>query len=96
MNTVGEGGGGHASRGRGGPSPAPGYYADFLVVDFFESDGLLPESDFVELFESDDFESDDLDSEDFDSELFESDEVLDEEVSDFSALRRDDDGLSVR
>ena len=85
-----------APREVGGSSPAPGCYADFLVLDFFDSGFLLPESDFVELPESDDLESEDFESDDFDSEVFESEDEFDEELSDFSALRRDDDGLSVR
>ncbi len=99
MNTVGEGGGGHASRGWcGGSSPARQCYADFLVLDFFASDFLLLDSDVVELPESDDFDPEDFESEDFESEDFESVLVDDEpdELSDFSPLRRDEDGLSVR
>lgn len=42
--------------------------------------------------ESEDFESEDFESEDLDSELFELDEL---ELSDFSLLRRDEEGLSV-
>ena len=73
---------------RGGSSPAGGQ-ADFLLATFFDdpvSDFFVdePESDFVLAAESELLES----------ELFDSPDGL-EELSDFSLLRRDDDGLSV-
>ena len=85
----------------GGSSPAAVVYADFLVGAVLVSVLVAPES-FLGLDEapSDDpglFEPPSDQSELLESEFFESELDDDEdELSDFSALRRDDDGLSVR
>ena len=63
-----------------GSSPAPKSYADFLVLDFFGSDFLVPESDFDELPESDDLESDDLESDDLESDDFDSEPLPEAEL----------------
>ena len=85
----------------GGSSPAAVFYADFLVGAFLVSVLVAPASFLVldeapsdepELFEAPSEVPPSEEPELFESEL----DDEDDELSDFSALRREDDGLSVR
>ena len=78
--------------GSDGSSPVGGQ-AEFLAGAFFSVVVELFddfESPLLVLFESPDFESPDLES------VLVSELLFDAELSDFSPLRREDDGLSVR